>query len=69
MKPKDSVFLRYWPWLLPIGIAVAAAGAILGGTGVLTDYWSGFALGCGGFLAIIGLGMLIARIYRHRKTD
>ena len=67
MKPEDSSFLRYWPWLLPIGIVIGAAGLALGALGVLTDYWSGFALGSGGFLAVVGLGMLIARQWKHRK--
>lgn len=67
MKPKYNAFLAYWPWLLPIGIVVAAAGLLMGRAGALTDYWVGFSLGMGVFLALVGLGMLLARIYRSRK--
>lgn len=67
MKPKYNCFLTYWPWLLPIGIVIAVAGLVLGSAGILSDYWSGFALGLGSFLALTGLGMLIARLYKNRK--
>lgn len=69
MKPRDSVFLRVWPWALPIGLVIMTAGKLLDAVGALTDYWSGFFLGCGAFLAIIGAAMLIARICRHKKMS
>ncbi len=62
MKPKYNSFLTYWPWLLPIGIVIGTVGYFA----APTDYWSGFALGMGTFLAIVGLGMLIARIWHSR---
>lgn len=67
MKREYNCFLTYWPWLLPIGIVLGAAGLLLGRAGLLTDYWSGFLLGMGAFLAIMGLGMLLARIYKSRR--
>ncbi len=67
MKRKGNAFLTFWPWLLPIGMAVAAVGLILGGMGKLSDYWSGFLLGMGAFLALVGFGMLLARLYHCRK--
>jgi len=67
MKPKYNAFLTYWPWLLPIGICIGALGLVLGSLGVLSDYWSGFALGFGAFIAIVGLGMLIARLYHKGR--
>lgn len=63
-KPEYNAFLTYWPWLLPIGLALGTAGLVLQHFGVLSDYWSGFLLGCGSFLALVGAGMLIARLAR-----
>lgn len=65
--PKYNAFLTYWPWLLPIGVVIAVAGLLVGRAGILTDYWAGFSLGMGAFLALMGLGMLLARIHRSRK--
>lgn len=67
MKPKYNIFLTYWPWLLPIGIVIAVVGLALGAAGGLTEYWAGFCVGAGGFLAVMGLGMLVARIYHKRR--
>lgn len=67
MKPEYNAFLTYWPWLLPIGIVVAAGGLLLGGLGILPAYWAGFAVGFGLVAAFTGLGMLIARLY-HRRS-
>lgn len=64
MKPEYNAFLTYWPWLLPIGILTWTAALVLRHFQVLPDYWAGFTLGFGSVLALVGAGMLIARLCR-----
>lgn len=66
-KRNENCFLRYWPWLLPVGLAVAVVGRLLGYYQVLPDFWMGFAEGCGAFLALLGAAFLITRIVNRRK--
>ena len=69
MKNRENCFLKYWPWLLPVGIVLAAAGWILGRMDVLPDFWMGYLEGCGAFLALTGAAFLITRITVRRKKQ
>ena len=67
MKNRENAFLKYWPWLLPAGAVIAAAGRLLGTFGRLPDFWMGFLEGSGCLLALLGAAMLIVSFAEKRK--
>lgn len=66
-RDRGNCFLRYWPWLLPVGAIVAAVGWILGRADLVPDFWMGYLEGCGAFLALTGAAFLITRLAARRR--
>lgn len=67
MKNRENAFLKYWPWLLPAGAVIAAAGRLFGNIWNAAGFLDGILEGSGCLLALLGAAVLIVSFAEKRK--